>query len=127
MSIFQFLRILWAGRLIIVAATISCLIGAVVVVKIVPPRWTATARVMLNTLKPDPVTGMVVGGPGNKAYVATQTALITDYSVAGKVAEQLGWMSDPGMIRAYRNRGKQDTRTSATGCPRASPMARAPR
>jgi uncharacterized protein involved in exopolysaccharide biosynthesis len=109
MSIFQFLRILWAGRLIILATTISCLIGAAIVVRIVPPRWDGTARVMLNILKPDPVTGMVVGGIASKNYIATQVALINDYSVTGKVAEQLGWLSDPGLINAYRHRSKTDT------------------
>src|SRR5438045_1825208 len=106
MSIFQFLRILWARRLIIIGATLSCLIGAGVLIKVSQPRWTGTARVMLNLLKPDPVTNTFMGGPMAKTYFATQQALITDPAVAGKVAEDLGWFSDPGMIRGYRNRGK---------------------
>lgn len=110
MSIFQVLRILWARRLIIIGATVSCLIGALVLLAITPPRWTGTARVMLNLLKPDPVTGQFVGGPSAKTYFNTQSALITDAAVAGKVAEDLGWLSDPGLIRAYRNRPAQDTR-----------------
>lgn len=110
MSIFQFIRILWARRLIIIGATLSCLIGALVVLQITPSRWTATSRVMLNLLKPDPVTNTFVGGPMQRTYFATQQALITDYVVTGRVAENLGWLSDPGMIRGYRNRSKQDTR-----------------
>ncbi|MHB8529301.1 MAG: hypothetical protein ACYC8V_07300, partial [Caulobacteraceae bacterium] len=45
-----------------------------------------------------------------RTYVATQTALVTDYSVAGQVADQLGWLSDPTLIQQYQNRPKSDTR-----------------
>jgi uncharacterized protein involved in exopolysaccharide biosynthesis len=94
----------------IFAATVSCLVGALIVLLILPPRWEAKARVMLNLLKPDAVTGMVIGGPGARTYVATQIELIKDYSVAGQVADQLGWMSDPQLIEAYQKRSKNDQR-----------------
>jgi uncharacterized protein involved in exopolysaccharide biosynthesis len=110
MSIYQFLRIFWARRVIIIAATISCVIGATIVLFIVPPRWTGTARVMMNLLKPDAVTGQSIQGPSSRVFIASQMALITDYAVAGKVADQLGWMSDPSMIRQYRARSSTDTR-----------------
>ncbi len=110
MSIFQFLRIFWARRMIIIAAAISCVIGAYVVTRIVPPRWEASSRVMLNLLKPDPVTGQVVNGEAARGYVATQVQIIKDYSVAGQVADQLGWLSDPTLIADYQGRSKNDTR-----------------
>jgi uncharacterized protein involved in exopolysaccharide biosynthesis len=109
MNIFQFLRIFWARRLIVVAGTISCLVGALVVMMIVPARWTGTARVILQTLKPDPITGQVLGKAAT-VYIATQEALVTDYSVSGRVADLLGWMSDPDLIRNYRARPSSDTR-----------------
>jgi polysaccharide biosynthesis transport protein len=108
MNITQFLRILWARRWFIVAAPICCLVGALVVVLIFPPQWQAHSRVMLNLLKPDPVTGEVIAGPTARAYVATQTELITDYSVAGQVADQLGWLSDPNLIQRYQRRPASD-------------------
>ena len=110
MSIVQFLRILWARRLIILAATISCLIGGFVVTRILPPRWEASSRVLLNLMKPDPVTGQAIASQATRAYVATQAELITDYSVAGQVVDQIGWLSDPNFIRQYEKRPKGDTR-----------------
>ena len=110
MSIFQFLKIFWARRLIVVAATISCLVGALIVTSLLPPRWEAHSRLLLNLMKPDPVTGEVIGGPAARVYALTQIELITDYSVAGLVAEQLGWLSDPSLIAAYERRGSSDQR-----------------
>lgn len=110
MNIFQFLRIFWARRLLILAATASCFTGAMIVVMILPPAWEAHSRVILDNLKPDPVTGLPVGGSSAQTYVATQVELITDYSVAGQVAEQLGWLSDPTLIHRYQSRDPSDHR-----------------
>jgi polysaccharide biosynthesis transport protein len=110
MSIVQFLRIFWARRWLIAATTATCIAGAVLVTLLLPPRWEAHSRIMLNLLKPDPVTGDVIAGPSAQAYVATQTELITDYSVAGQVVDQLGWLSDPQLIEAYQHRDPGDKR-----------------
>lgn len=110
MNIFQFLRIFWARRLLIVAATVSCFVGAMIVVALQPPIWEAHSRVILDTLKPDPVTGLPMGGSSAHTYVSTQVELITDYSVAGEVAEQLGWLTDPGLIHRYQSRPRNDQR-----------------
>lgn len=104
MSIIQFLRILWARRIVMVATTISCLIGALITIQLVPPRYEAHSRVLLNLLKPDPVTGQVIAGPATRAYVATQRELIRDYAVAGPVVDELGWLSDPTLIQMYQSR-----------------------
>ena len=110
MSLMQFLRIFWARRWLIAATTAACLAGAMMVVLILPPRWEAHSRVMLDLLKPDPVTGLVITGAAIQAYVSTQTDLITDYTVAGRVVDQSGWLSDPVLIRQYDRRSKKDTR-----------------
>jgi polysaccharide biosynthesis transport protein len=110
MSIIQFFRILWARRLLVFAATISCLIGALILTRVLPPRYESHARVMLGLLKPDPVTGMTLPGGSAGAYVATQVELITDYSVAGQVADALGWPSDPNLIAQYERRSSADQR-----------------
>jgi uncharacterized protein involved in exopolysaccharide biosynthesis len=107
MSIIQFWRIIWARRWLILAATVSCVIGAYIVTLVIPPRWQGDSRVMLNLLKPDPVTGDVLGG---RTYVVSQISLITDYSVAGRVVDDLGWLADPDLIRQYQGRSSNDTR-----------------
>lgn len=103
MSLFQFLRILWAHRWITAATTICTIIGALIAILIVPPRYQAVSRVMLNTLKPDPVTGEMIGGPAARTYIATQTELIKDYEVAGKAVDQLNWASSPDVITQYQS------------------------
>ena len=110
MSIVQFLKIFWARRLFILAATVSCLIGALIVVLILPARWEATTRVMLNILKPDPVTGEVMGGPSARTYVSSQIGLITDYTVARQVVDESGMLDDPGLIAQYNKRSSSDKR-----------------
>ncbi len=110
MNIIQFLRIFWARRRLILAAAASCLVGAVIVGALLPARWEAHSRVLLNLLKPDPVTGLVISGNGTRSYVATQVQLVTDYSVVGRVADELGWLSDPQLIDQYNRRAAGDTR-----------------
>ena len=110
MSIVQFLRILWARRWIILAGTLSCLVGAIIVATILPPRWEAHSRVLLDLIKPDAVTGQVLQTASTRAYVATQVELIKDYAVAGQVAEDLGLLSDPNLIERYKKRPASDKR-----------------
>lgn len=110
MSLVQVLRILWARRLIIIAATVSCVIGALLVTLILPPRWEAHSRLILNGLRPDPVTGEAFSGVAAAAYIGNQTELVTDYTVAGPTVDRLGWLSDPVMIARYNHRSKSDKR-----------------
>jgi polysaccharide biosynthesis transport protein len=110
MSIVQFLRIIWARRMLVLGATVSCLIGALILTMLLPARYDSHARVLLGLLKPDPVTGMVIAGPATGAYVSTQIELITDYSVAGQVADALGWPTDPSLIAQYQRRSSRDHR-----------------
>jgi uncharacterized protein involved in exopolysaccharide biosynthesis len=102
MSIFQFLRILWAHRYVTLATTVCTVLGALIAVLLIPPRYEAVSRVMLNTLKPDPVTGEVISNSASRTYVGTQTELIKDYEVAGKAVDQLNWASSPDIITQYQ-------------------------
>src|ERR1700761_8599477 len=109
MSLTQFFGILWARKLLIVGVALFCLAGGVAALIVVPPRWKAEADVYLNLLKPDPVTGEVIG-PSARSYVATQVKLISDYSVTGLAVDKLGWLSDPLLIAQYQRRPQSDTR-----------------
>ena len=110
MSLIQFVRMFWARRWLIMAATGACLVGALLLTVLLPPRWESHARVMLDVMKPDPVTGLVIGTQEGRVYAATQIELITDNSVAGQVAEQLGWFTDPTLLAAYQRRSSSDQR-----------------
>jgi polysaccharide biosynthesis transport protein len=100
MSLIQFLRILWARKAILLAALLSCVIIAIIVSQILPKRYEATARVMLDTVTPDPVTGVTIGNQ-YRAFAKTQTELIQDEQTAGRVVDQLGWTSEPTFIADY--------------------------
>jgi uncharacterized protein involved in exopolysaccharide biosynthesis len=110
MNILQFLRIFWARRMVIVAATVACLIGAVIVMVIFPPSWKASSRVMVDLGQADLVTGDQANASVERGNVTTQLALVTDYSVAGRVVDDLNLTADPGLIAAYEKRSKSDKR-----------------
>jgi uncharacterized protein involved in exopolysaccharide biosynthesis len=106
----QIFRILWARRLILVVAILACMVTAVGIGKIMPARFKANSRVMLDIVKPDPVTGTTLASSFVRAYVKTQTELIRDYRVAGRAADILGWTSSPQLAAEYRRRPESDTR-----------------
>jgi uncharacterized protein involved in exopolysaccharide biosynthesis len=81
-----------------------------VVVQVVPPKYVATSRVMLDVIKPDPVTGEVMATAFLRAYTKTQIQLLQDYRVAGAVVDYLKWASDPRMIKEYAARNAGDDR-----------------
>ena len=110
MSIIQFLRIIWARWLLIVACTVFTFLGGFAVTLIVQPRYEATAHVMMNVLKPDAVTGMTQNLQNFGAYIQTQQELVKDYQVTAPVVDRLGWLSDPGRIAQYQSRPANDTR-----------------
>lgn len=110
MSFEQIFRLLWARRGMIIIATVLSLLAATVVGMILPPRYSAHARVMLNLVKPDPVTGESMSSNFARAYVRTQTELIRDYRIAGKVVDLLGWASSPDLAQQYANRRADDLR-----------------
>ena len=110
MNFEQIFRLLWARRGLILIATIASLLAATVAGIILPPRYKAHARVMLNVVKPDPVTGEIIASQFARAYVRTQTELIRDYRIAGTVVDMLGWASSPELAEQYANRRTDDVR-----------------
>lgn len=101
MSLTQFFAILLARRWMIIAAVLASLAGAILVVLMVPPRYTADTRVLLDVIKPDPVTGQVMSPQFARGYTQTQIQLIQDSRVAGAVVDDLGWSKDPNMLARY--------------------------
>jgi uncharacterized protein involved in exopolysaccharide biosynthesis len=110
MSFEQIFRLLWARRALIAIAIVASLFAATVAGMILPPRYKAHARVMLNVVKPDPVTGEIIASQFARAYVKTQTELIRDYRIAGRVVDILNWGSSPDLAERYANRREDDLR-----------------
>ena len=99
-----------ARRGIIIATTVACLTAAIMAGVLIPARYKATSRVMLDVVKPDAVTGQVLASQFARTYVQTQTELIRDERVAGKVVDALGWINSPDLARQYADRTTSDNR-----------------
>jgi len=106
----QVFRALWARRLIVVLATLGCLAGAAVPVMLLPWRYQATSKLLIDLSSPDPVSGTSIPGKALSAYVNTQLRIIGDYRVTGAVVDALGWTSAPSLIDQYNRRPPGDTR-----------------
>lgn len=106
MSISHFFRILWVKRSLVIITTLASLLAGLIVLAIVPPRYIASSRIMLELIKPDPVTGEVMSSQFARAFVSTQVEIIKDYRVAGRVVDQFQWTSSPQLAAAYQASGE---------------------
>ena len=102
MSPIQFLRILIARRWIIGVTFVTCVVVALGVAKMLPERYPARARVMLDLVKPDPVTGQMAASRDSRSYIKTQIEIIQDFRVTGEVVDRLGWAQNPAVIAAWQ-------------------------
>ena len=102
MSIIQFLRILIARRWIILGLLLASTTIATIVAFRLPARYPARARIMLDVIKPDPVTGSVIATQFVRGYTRTQSELIRDYRVAGEVVDKEQWLSKPTLIADWQ-------------------------
>ena len=67
-----------------------------------PKRYPASARVIFDVVRPDPVTGLAMPTMAVRGYTQTQIELISDFRVAGDVVDKLGWLKDPNVIERWQ-------------------------
>jgi uncharacterized protein involved in exopolysaccharide biosynthesis len=103
----QFLRIIWARRMIVLVSTLSALLAAFLVSQILPPRYQAQSRLLLD-VRPDPVSGEAIASQFARAYTKTQENLLRDTRVVGMVVDDLGLMKDPDLQEQFRKGGGED-------------------
>lgn len=108
MTIPQFLRILWAHRWLTVATTAATVVGAFIALLIVPPSYEAKTRVMLNIMRPDPVTGEIFVSTNARTFMSTQMELIRSYDVVGNAIDTLGWAANPQFVRDFQSAHAKD-------------------
>jgi uncharacterized protein involved in exopolysaccharide biosynthesis len=96
------LRILWGRKLYVLTPTICTMIGGLVVIMTLPPRYEASSRVVLDFIKPDPVTGFRVNEKTSDAYISSQFQMLRSAEVTGRVVEAMGWLQSPDMVNAWR-------------------------
>src|SRR6185437_9893989 len=103
MTLGRLWRILWGRRLIVLTPTICTLLGGLVVILTFPPRYEATTRVILDIIKPDPVTGFQVSDKMHDAYVASEINMLRTDEVTGAVVQAMGWLENPDMVAAWQS------------------------
>lgn len=102
MNLARLARIVWGRKLLVVTPLIGAVLGGAFVILTFPPRYEAKSRVMLDIIKPDPITGFSVSGKNYGAYVGSQARIIHDEQVAGRVVEEMGWLENPDMLAAWQ-------------------------
>jgi uncharacterized protein involved in exopolysaccharide biosynthesis len=102
MNLRPLFRILWARRLVVLTPMVFSLLGGVYVMLTAPPRYEASSRVMLDIIKPDPITGFRVTSKTYDAYVTSQMNVIHDIQVTGPVVDSLGWVDNPAMYASWQ-------------------------
>lgn len=105
MSLVQFLRILAARKSIILATLLACFFAAAVTVNLLPPRYEAHNRVLIDVTKPDAFIG-TMSQSAISSYVANQLKLIKDVQTAGIVVDNLGWATAPANQAAFDAAGR---------------------
>lgn len=106
MSLSQFLRILLARKSIILATLLACFFAAAVTVQLIPARYEARNRVLIDMTKSDAFGSGPLSNQAISSYIATQMKLIKDVQTAGLVVDQLGWAVDPANQAAFEAAGR---------------------
>ena len=83
------------------ACTLACVAGAMWFATGLPKTYEARARVLMEVMQPDLVTGTMISTRGYDAYVRTQQILATGERVALRVVQKLGWAQNPAVIDAF--------------------------
>ena len=98
MTLSQFLTILrarWATIIVILVLTVGLATG---VSMVLPKQYTATATVVVDQTRPDPVTGAAAyAGNPTPAFMSTQVDILKSDRVTQMVARKLGLGDEPGV------------------------------
>ena len=98
MTFSQFLSILRARWKLSAAVFLTTVLTAVVLSLVLPKKYTATASVVVD-VKPDPISGIALGGMMNPAIMATQVDILNSDRVARRVIQNLRLDQNP-QVRA---------------------------
>lgn len=101
MNLQQFLRILRA-RWLLMAVTLIITVGTTIAVSLyLPPRYTATATVVVDVKGVDPISGGILPMLPMAGYLATQVDIIKSHSVARKAVDLLKLADQPAAKELY--------------------------
>ena len=93
------LRARWNVGVLILAVTVGLAVGASMVL---PKRYTATAMLVVDQMRPDPVAGNTYTGNPSPAFMATQVDVLKSDRVAFNVVRKLGMAQDAQLRAAWQ-------------------------
>lgn len=101
MNLRQFFLILFARRWLMAATILSTMAVAAVVTLLLPPRYTASASIVIDFKTLDPVSGNILPAQLLPGYLATQLDIISSRNVALKAVDALKLTEDPAERKAF--------------------------
>ncbi|WP_293454357.1 hypothetical protein [Phenylobacterium sp.] len=110
----KLLRILRARYLIVALSVVGAIAGGVAVIVTSPSLYMARARVVLDLVRLDELTGSPISKDFAEPYIESQLHLLKDAQVTGRVAESLGWLANTDYVAQYENRAANDERDLRT-------------
>jgi uncharacterized protein involved in exopolysaccharide biosynthesis len=108
MSIFAFFSVLRARAFIIVWSTAVAVCAAMMVANVLPQNYEASAKVQVDNMREDLLTGLSERSPRVAEFLGQQSAIVSNRIVALKVVRKLseeGYLSIP----EYKERWTQET------------------
>ncbi|MBE7417993.1 MAG: chain length determinant protein EpsF [Ideonella sp.] len=96
MNLSQFLSILrarWSVALLIFVLTVGTAVGMSLLMK---KQYTATATVVVDQTRPDPISSATYSGNPSPAFMATQVDVLNSDRIAQQVVRKLGMLDDEG-------------------------------
>lgn len=105
MTFGQFLSILRARKWAALLVFLLVVFTTVGVSLILPPKYDATASVVID-IKPDPVTAMFVPGMATPGFMATQVDILTSDRVALKVIRDLKLLENEDLRQQWLDEGE---------------------
>jgi chain length determinant protein EpsF len=93
------LRARWNVVMLIIVLTVGLAVG---ISLMLPKRYTATAMVVVDQTRPDPVAGTTYTGNPSPAFMATQVDVLKSDRVAFNVVRRLGLAKDPELRAAWQ-------------------------
>ena len=105
MSLVQVWQILWVRRWHLLLCVAVCAGAALTLAWRLPPTYEAKARVMLELVQPDLITGQMIDEHDADAYVRTQQLIVLGDRVGEKVVDKLGWANNQSIIDSWNATG----------------------
>lgn len=105
MSLNHVLSILWRRLWLVLVGLVATIIGAAVVVSVVPPRYDAVATASVDLGRADPITGAAASPTAARSIIGSLLALIESQKIATDVIRRLNLTNDPQYTQEYLSSG----------------------